>query len=306
MSNVPATGVHFGDLLDPRFQEIWDAEYPQHQDMISTFFRDEPTNGRDEMKFSSVGTMVDFEEWTGTVPYNAQFQGYDTRLIPLEYANGFQIERKLYDDDQYHVMDQKPRGLRASAFRTRQKHAARIFNLAFVNDQYFYVNSEGVALCSDSHTTTSNAPTNAGFDNRLTGALTATAVATARRQMVQFRGDQAEIISVTPDTLLYPVDLYEQAYEIISSAGKLDTANNNPNVHQGRYEGIEWNYLTSPTNWFMIDSVLMKQFLVWTDRIELEFGSAEEFDTYVAKWRAYMRYGNAWTNWRWIIGSEVS
>lgn len=303
---VPAVSVAFGDLLDPRFHEIWDAEYPHHEDMIPKLFREEPSNGRDEMKFSSVGTMTDFEEFTGTVAYNAQFQGYDTRLIPLEYTNGFQVERKLFDDDQYNVMDQKPRALKASAFRTRQKYAARIFNMAFTNDQYFYVNSEGVALCSDSHTTTTEASTSSGFDNKITGALSAVSVATARRQMVQFRGDQAEIISVTPDTLLYPPDLYEQAYEIISSPGKLNTGDNNANVHQGRYDGIEWNYLNNASNWFMIDSALMKQFLIWLDRVPLEFGSAEEFDTFIAKWRAYMRFGNCWTNWRWILGAEVS
>ena len=303
---VPAVSVAFGDLLDPRFEEIWDSEYPQHDDMIPRLFYDEPSNGRDEMKFSSVGTMTDFEEFTGTVAYNAQFQGYDTRMIPLEFTNGFQVERKLFDDDQYNVMDAKPRALRASAFRTRQKFAARIFNLAFVNDQYFYVNSEAVPLCSDSHTTTSDASTAVGFDNRITGAMTAVAVATARRQFVQFRGDQAEIISMTPDLLLYPPDLYEQAYEIINSPSKLNTANNNPNVHQGRYQGMEWNYLSSSVNWFMIDQVMMKQYLKWTDRIPLEFGSAEEFDTFIAKWRAYMRFANCWTNWRWILGAEVA
>jgi hypothetical protein len=303
---MPALSVAFGDVLDPRFHEIWDSELPRHEDMIPKLFRVEPTNGRDEMKFSSVGTMADFEEFTGTVAYNAQFQGYDTRIIPLEFTNGFQVERKLFDDDQYHVMDQKPRGLKASAWRTRQKFAARIFNLAYTNDQYFYINTEGVPLCSDSHTTTSEASTAVGFDNRITGALSAVAVATGRRQFVQFRGDQAEIASFTPDLLLYPPDLYEQAYEIINSPGKLDTANNNPNVHQGRYEGLEWNYLTNASNWFMIDSARMKDYLIWTDRIELEFGSAEEFDTYIAKWRAYMRFGNGWTNWRWILGAEVS
>lgn len=302
---VPQTSVNFRDLLDPRFQEIWDSEYPQPDEMIDKFFRKEPTNGRDEMKFSSVGTMTDFEEFSGTVPYNSSYQGYDTTLIPLEFANGFQVDRKLYDDDQYHIMDQKPRGLKASAFRTRQKFAARPFNMAFSIDTYFYVNTEGVPLCSNNHTTTSQASTAVGFDNYGTAALSAVAVATARRAMVQFRGDQAEIITVVPDTLLYHPDNYEQAFEIINSGGKLNTSDNNPNVHQGRYDGMEWNYLTSATNWFMIDSKLMKDWLIWTDRMPLEFNSAEEFDTFIAKWRAYMRFGNCWTNWRWLYGNEV-
>lgn len=303
---VPAVSQNFGDLLDIRFQEIWDAEYPQPEDMIDMLFDRVPSNGRDTMTFSSVGTLADFEQFNGTVAYNAQFQGYDTTLTPLEFTNGFQVERKLFDDDQYHVMDQKPRGLKASAFRTRQKHAARIFNLAFVNDQFFYVNTEGVSLCNDAHTTTSEASTATGFDNRTTGSMTATAVATMRRQFVQFRGDQGEVITPTPDLLLYHPDKYEQAFEIISSGGKLDTSNNNPNVHQGRYKGVEWNYLSSSENFFMVDMRWAKLFLKWTDRIPLEFGSAEEFDTFIAKWRAYMRYGNGWINWRWILGAEVA
>jgi phage anti-repressor protein len=105
------------------------------------------------------------------------------------------------------------------------------------------------------------------------------------------RGDQAERISISPDELWFPPDLYEQAFEIISSMGKVDTANNNVNVHEGRYTFYEWNYLTSTKNWFMCDSKMRKQYAFWSDRVPLEFAMAEDLDTLLAKWRAYMRYG---------------
>jgi len=173
-------------------------------------------------------------------------------------------------------------------------------------DSFFYNNSEGVALCSNSHTTTSGASTATGFDNLATGPLTATAVFAGRLQMRGFRGDQAEIISVMPDELWYPPDLEEIAFEIMNARGKVDTAENNPNFHSGTYTGYDWEYLTDPNNWFMCDSGMRKQFLFWSDRIPLEFGMVEDFDTFVAKWRGYMRYGAAWINWRWILGHQVS
>jgi len=45
-------------------------------------------------------------------------------------------------------------------------------------------------------------------------------------------------------------------------------------------------------------------FLNWFDRIALEFAQEEEFDTLVAKFRAYMRYECGWSDWMWILGSD--
>lgn len=303
---VPHTSENFGDLLDPRFQKIFNETYDALPDMIGTLYNFAPNNGRNTMTWSQVGTLADFGEFTGSVAYNSQSQGYDTTSTPIEFANGIQVERKLVDDDQYHIMDQKPRALANSAFRTRQKHGARILTNAFSVDNFFYNNSEGIALISNSHTTESGASTANGFDNLVTSPLTATAVASARIQMVGFRGDQAERISVMPDELWYPPDLYEQAFEIINASGKVDTALNNPNVHEGRYTGYEWNYLTDINNWFMCDTSMRKQMLHWLDRIALEFAMVEDFDTITAKWRGYMRYSNAHTDWRFILGASVS
>jgi hypothetical protein len=53
--------------------------------------------------------------------------------------------------------------------RTRQKHAARIFNNAFSVDSFFYNHTEGVALCSDTHTSNSHDGRHlVGFDNKIT------------------------------------------------------------------------------------------------------------------------------------------
>lgn len=305
--NSPHIASAFGDLLDIRFQKIFHEQYDQIPNMLPTLFTMIPHNGRDQMSWSEIGAFGDWSAFSGLVTYDQLAQGYDTTMTFLEFASGFQVERKLYDDDQYHIMDQKPAGLATALARTEQRHGARIFNNAFAIDGYFHVRSEGVALCSASHTTTAaGVSTSAGFDNLTTSALSATAVAAARIESMQFRDDRGNHIAMAMDELLYPPNLYEVAEEIVSSIGKLDTANNNPNVHKGRYTTHEWIYLNDTNNWFMMDSAMRKRMLFWCDRIPKEFAFAEDLDTIVAKWRGYKRHANAVIDWRWIYGASVS
>lgn len=304
---TPHTSGSFGDLLDPRFQKIFSEQYSQLPDMVPDLFTKAPDNGRDSMKWSGVGAYGDFSEFNGSVTYDSVAQGYDVTATHLQFVSGVQVDRELFDDDQYHIMDQKPRGLAEAAMRTRQKHAARLFNNAFSVDSYFYTNSENLSLCNDTHTSNHTGTSTAtGFDNKSTSALTAVAVAAARIAMRGFRDDRANRISVMPNELWIPVDLFEEAYEIVASAGKVDTADNNANVHKGKYTVREWEYLTDADNWFMVDGTKRGQMVFWVDRVPLEFAFMEDFDTLVAKWRAYMRYSWAFVDWRWVYGHEVS
>lgn len=305
----PAISTQFGDLLDLRFQRIFDETKEREQlgDMIPTFFDMADDNGRADVRWSSVGSFGDFSQFTGTVDYDERSQGYDTTQTHVEFTSGFQVERKLFDDDQYNIMDQRPGGLAMSATRTRQKHASRVFNNGFSVDTFFYNNTEGLAMCSNSHTTTAaGVDTSAGFDNLVTTALSATAVAAARVQFVGFRDDRGNFMQSKPDQIIIPPDLYDVAFEIVKSRGKPDSAENNANVHESAYSVKEWIYLTDANNWFMADSGMMKRFLHWVDRVNLEFAFAEDLDTMIAKWRAYMRYSYARDDWRFILGAQVS
>jgi hypothetical protein len=303
---TPHISTNFADLLDPRFQRIFEDAYNDGVDMVSTLYTMQAHNGRNNMTWSQVGQLEDFTSFAGSVAYDGLNQGYDTTATYVEFAKGIQTERKLFDDDQHNIMDQRPRALARAAFRTRQKHAARLLNNAFSVDNFFYSNSEAVALCSNSHTTTSGASTANGFDNLGTAALSATAVASARIQMTGYRGDRAERITVVPNELWFPPNLYEEAQEIIQSTWKVDTDLNNVNVHEGRYVPHEWQYLTDTNNWFLSDSSLRGESVFWVDRVPIEFAMVEDFDTLIAKHRAYMRYANAHVDWRWAFGSQVS
>ena len=303
---VPHRTGAFGDLLDVRFQKIFDDNFPQLNDMLPELFDFPSDNGRIDMRFSQVSGYTDIPEFSGAVTYQSAAQGYDTTITPKEFASGIQVERRLFDTDQFGIMNQRPAGLARSAQRTRQGQGARAFNNAFSVDTKFYINSEAVALWSDSHTTTTQASTGTGFDNLVTTALSATAVATARIQMRGFRDAAANRGDIEPDEILFPPELYEVAFEINSSMGKVDTAENNRNVHFGRYTMKEWNYLDDPNNWFLMDASLRGESLKWFDSVPVEFAFAEDLDTLVAKWRLYGVWGNGHLDWRWILGANVS
>lgn len=306
MPNVPNIVSAHPDLLDIRFQEIFNDNLPQLNDMLPELYTFIPTNGRSNITWSEIGAFGDWGFFSGSVDYDAVAEGYDSTLTPKELASGFQVTRDLMDDDQYHVMDQKPAGLATAFTRTRQKHGARIFNNMHSIDTLFYNNSEGVALSSDSHTTRSGASTANGFDNKITTAFSATALSTARNQMWDFRDDRAGLIDINPDEIWFPDDIFDKVWEVIESMGKVETANNNRNVHHGVYTMKQWRRMTDANNWALVDSTMRKRMLFWSDRIPVEFAFAEDLDTIIAKWRGYARYGMVPINWRWMLGADVS
>jgi hypothetical protein len=307
--SVPMISSGFGDLVDRRVTKLFYERYDELPDVVPVLFNMDSSSDQYET-VSQVGNLGDFTQFTGQVEYQDQSQGYDATATHIEFASGIQIERALYDDDRHGIWERRPTQLAEAANRTRQGHAARVFVNAGSVDTFFYRNTENVALVSDSHTTTSGASTAAGFDNKATTAFSAAALLAAVIQMKGFRDDRGNRISIMPDEIWIPVDLYGTAFEVLESFGKTGGSNNERNVHYGGYKIMPseggWNYMSDATDWFLCDSKLRKQSLTWYERVALEFAQAEDIDTLVAKWRAYMRYSYMHNDWRWVLGSIVA
>lgn len=299
---MPAIAEHFGDLLTAGFRKIFEDQFNLIPSMLPDLYNMQSSD-KPEEKDSAVGGFGDFNTFEGTISYDEVYQQYDKVYTPSEFAKGFKVQRRLFDDDLYNIMNKKPMGLAIAARRTREKAGSAIFNNAFTTEGSGY-SGDGTELCASDHP--SNTPGVATQSNEGTTALSATAVETARTAMADFRDFEGEKISVIPDLILVPRALEQTAWEIISSRGKVETANNNANFHFGKYKLAVWDYLTDANNWFMIDSALKDMFLLWFDRIPLEMGRDKDFDTYLAKFSAYMRYSNGFSDWRWLYGMLVS
>jgi len=303
-----AVSENFPDLLEPGLRKIFTDQYNQVPEMGPAFFNMMTTTKPYE-KDSSVGSFGDPQPFTGTVPYDDVYQGHDVRYEFAELVHGFKIERKLYDDDMYGVINRKPAGLAIAMKRAKEKYRASIFNDAESGSGSISVggvtilnNTEGLALASTAHTSTAVSTTQS---NRGTTALSPSAVEATRIAAAGWKDDRDNIISVNLDTIVVPRALEETAWVIINTKGKVDSADNNANFLYGKYKLAVWDYLNSTTSWMMLDQTLAKMFLSWYTRIALEFNQDKSFDTYIGKYSAYERYGWGWSDWRWFYKHVV-
>ena len=289
-------------LLEPGLREVFyttrDALAAQSK---IPFLFDVLTSQKAQEHFLQIGGMGNWKAYKGAIEYDDLEQGYRTTLTHEEYVQGFKIERKLVEDDQYGLFMDRPAELAMSAMRTRETHAASVFNNAFSTS---YQGGDAKPLCEDDHP---KSPANAGSqDNEGTLALSYTNVEAVRQLMRAWTDDRGNLIAVQPDTLLVPPELEKTAFEIVRTPNVPDTTDYKANFVSGFVrQVVVWDYLTDANAWFVIDSQRAKQALKWLDRVPLEFAldPTSEFRL-ESRWRGYMRYSYGWKDWRWVYGNN--
>lgn len=297
---MPYVQENYADLIEPGLRKVFADVFNKQESMLPVLFNMQSSDKAVEHDLE-MGDIQNMEQFEGTIPYDDTGEGYKKDYTHLEYARGMKVERRLVINDLYNIINRKPQQLALAAFRRREADGAGIFNSAFTTAN---TGGDTLALCSSAHTSNNGGATQS---NSGTDALTATAVETARQLMIGFRSNRDNIIPIKPDLLIVPHQLEEKAYEIINSKGKVDTAQNNANFHQGKYKLVVWpNYLTDTNNWFLVDSQLMKMFLNWFDREPVQFFKDRDFDSLQAKFACYAYYSQGFSDWRWVYGSNVS
>jgi len=303
---VPLVSQNFSDVLDVRFREIAQGTYDLGKSRIGDFYT-EKTSDRDTERYSSLTPLGLFEEFLGSIPYNGIEQEYDVTATHVEFANGLQIRRKLYDDAQFPVIDEAFGQLGDSAFKTQQSHAVGIFTGSFSATNDFYSHTENVALCSNSHTTpVADVSTATGYDNLMTAELDPTSLEAGVIQFQQMKDGSGWMIGEKPDKLLVPINLRKTADEIVGTDKGLFSAEGTKNVYEGAFQVVDWGLLSDANDWWLINTARMKKNLLWFWRIKLELARMESFDNIIAKARGYMRYSYLRRDWRWIVGSQKS
>ena len=304
----PLTDKQFVRLLDDRLTKVYQDRYKGLPLIIDKFF-DRKKSKKAWEEYFSVGSVPDPELFNGIIQYQGVSPGYHTKITPLEYAGGITIQRRLIDTDRYDVIEGMSKGLAVAANRKMNKIAHQVFQNFDSTAFDFMVSEEGVALCSNSHTTKApDVSTASGFDNLATLAFDATNLETLRIQSKGLRDDIGERMETNFDTIIHPTNLAADVWEVMNSQGKTGDNLNNENFQRGRWKAIELPMLDdSDTNdWFIVDSALMKESLIWLDGVPLEFNSINDFDTMMKKYSDYFVVGWGFVDYRWIIGSNVS
>jgi len=304
-----AISENFAYLLDPGIRKIFVDQYAalQGTSKIPLLFNVQSSNKAKEYDLG-IGGMGDFNEYKGAINYDDVSQLWRTTYEPTEYVKGFKVERKLVDDDLYNIINKRPMEFAIAAFRTREKHAASVFNNAMSGS---YPGADAVALCASTH---DYAPDDGTHQSNLgSAALSYANLVAAREAMRAFKDDRGNLINVQPDLLLVPAELEGTANEILNTmrggnSQQPTTANYLANLAQDRgITYVVWDYLTDSNRWFLLDTQLSRLYLNWFDRVPIEIAldPSGGFDL-EARWRAYVRYSYGFSDYRWVYGSEDS
>jgi phage major head subunit gpT-like protein len=296
-------------LLEPGLRAIFElARQPIiEQSRIPNFFN-VTTSQKAQEHDQGLGGMSDWNEYGGQIEYDDTELGYKVTYTHKEYAKGIAIERKLVDDDMYNIINNRVSLLALTAERTREKHGASVFDLAFSSAQ---VGGDSKPLCASDHPAS---PVNATTQsNAGSTALSYDSIIATRKLMRAFKDDTGELTPIMPDTILVPPALEETAYYATRAVveptdGTTASEPTNPNyVRSKGFNVVVWDYLSDTNNWFMIDSSLGKRHLHWFNRVPLEFAfdPTGGYDL-VARYRGYMRYSYGFSDWRWIYGHAVA
>ena len=308
---MPLTSGNFADLLRPPLVRAFNLAMGRPPAMIDMLFKVENST-RYEEQYQGLGAQGLVPPFNGTVPYTDFDAGYRVDIRNYEFAQGLQIERRLVDDQQGSQITGRAQNMADAFGITQDADAANIFINGFTDSGTNRMGAstngaDDVALLSAAHPY-SPADTGTTQANEGTLALTIDNLDTTRQNMRNFTDDAGQLMGINPDTLLVPPELERTATQLVSERAIYEpgSAQFDVNIFSGRFRPVVWNRLTDADAWFLIDSTLMKQHLIWQWRVRPEFAQADDFDGLTAKYRGYMRYGIGWTDWRWIFGQNPS
>jgi hypothetical protein len=303
----PLTSAEFVRLMKKDLREVSDGEFKAMPSMIPTLYRTLDSQQASE-EFYGVTGMPDIPAFNGKLSYLPSYPGFYTKIEPKEFAAGRVTERKFIDDNQYSVLTNNAKGLVQSMGRTREKYAARPFAYATSTAFDFMESEEGVALASDSHTTKSGTSTASGFDNLGSSALSKTSLAATWLAMRRFRDPISERFEMDDSYMvIVPDALGDTLEEIVKTPKSLDTAEGNINPQASRYSILRYLRLDDydTDNWMMVNRTLMREALLWIDRVSSETNTMVDFETFQVKHSIYGRWGFGFKDWRWCFYHAV-
>lgn len=302
---------NFGKLLEPGLRKIFFETYDEVPEQYSKVY-----NVHDSKKAREIDWgMGAFGDWTkrssqfDNVAYKTLSPGLERVYIHEAFTQGFMVTREMYDDDQYRQIEKMPKAMARSGRAKVEKDAASLLINGFKGDksgeEAFRI-YDGKALFSDAHPLLDKS--GAKFSNKLTGVLNDVNLKKALQMMRETPDEAGNPAQFRATRLIVPPALEDTAVRLVGSDRVAGTDLNDTNKFLKNYglEIVVLDYLGaaaggSDTAWFLQDGSRHELNFFW--RVRPEFKWDEEFDTFVAKYRGYMRYSFGVSDWRGLIGS---
>jgi len=288
-------------LLWPGLKAIWGNNYEEHEKEWTQLFDSEASekNYEEDQQVTQFG-YVPVKSQAGSTQYDSESQGYTSRYTNTTYSLGFIVAMEEMMDNLYEeVARRRTQGLAFSYRQTEETVHANIYNRAFNSS---YTGGDGTELCATDHSTRSGNQSN---ELATAADLSEASIEDMTIQIMGAENDRGLQISLMPQSLIVPRQLFYEAHRIIDSTLQSGTANNDSNIlkSQNVFPGgiIMNHYLTDADAWFIRTNA--PRGLISFQRMAAEFTEDNDFDTENMKYKVVGRYVPGWTDWRGLYGS---
>jgi phage major head subunit gpT-like protein len=297
----------FGNLLEPILKAAFMNKYVEIESFIPKLFNQIKSEKLQETYLGLVGG-TGFTPFTGSVSREEFAEDYKKVITNVSYSDSFGVTRDMFNDDQYGIMKQRASELGRLARYSKEVLAASIFNNGFSSAVQ---TGDAKNLFATDHPIRKGTVASQG--NLGTGALTRATLNTARSAMRRFVDPAGKKIVNVPNMLMVPVELESQAIEAVDSvyngtvnqAGAVADFSSN-SVKRFGIEILVNPFLDDANDWFLINTELAKDYLIWQNREPVRLIASEDVDSLVLRETAYYRVACGATEWRWAYGNSVT
>lgn len=298
---------NFGKLLYPGLRKIFFETYNELPEQFPKIFNVETSNSATETDYG-LGAFGDWEERTdelSTVAYAKISEGGEVTYRHKAFTKGFMISRELNDDEKYGQMKKMAKALARAGRAKVEKDAITVLTKGFKDDEGAFKGRDKLELFHDAHTLVDSEKT---CSNLMEGALNEENLKKAIQMMASQLDEAGNLIQMKATKLIVPPALEDTALRLLHSAQLPGTNHNDTNEYlKDRMQVVVMDYLAktaggSDTAWFLQDGTRHELNFFW--RVKPEFKNEEDFDTFVAKYRGYMRYSYGFSDWRGMVGSK--
>jgi hypothetical protein len=258
----------------------------------------------EDYRMGGFGTVPTKPEGTAII-YDDPVPDTKVQFFWTPYGKGFRATHEAMVDELYGQMKKMAKAL-GKAFKNQVEIiAATLLDNAFTDPSAGDTNSgyDDLALCHASHPlvrggTARNVPT-AHVD------LSVTALQDALVDFERFVDESGVPIVLVPRKLIYSPENDPLVQEILKSAQKPFTADNETNILQGALEPVMTHYQTDTDAWFLeADKSDLDIWLFWREKFSS--AASDDFDTGDGKMKGYMRLATGFGDWRGIWGTSGS
>lgn len=307
MAGAIMRSTDFRAVVEPILNEVFDGVYKQRKDEYKQVFTEKQGIERayhEEPMLYGMGAAPILPDGM-PVSYDAGGQLFVKRYPYDVYGQAYAMTKVLVEDSEHIRMGSIfAENLAQSMIETLETTTANHLNRAFTAG---YTGGDGVVLVSNAHTDVIGGAAGANSRSNLlttAAALSQTSLEQMLIQMRQAEDPRGKKINVGPQKLIVSPSNMLTAEVLLNSVLRAGTNNNdlNPVKSMGLLSDVVvMSRLTSSTAWFVKTNVTNGLQVLW--RRKLEKSMEGDFETDSVRYKATMRFGSGWTDWRAVWGT---